>query len=217
MVPVLPVVTKADTMTVKECVNYRREISTKLQTPQAPISVFMFSQARSRRARAIMMAAAALQQLGMQRTQLWHARHCSCTGGPTRQQRLSSPGAPMSVVHQEHIFLQSPQSEHLRVQETLEACGVSDNAIATVAAIRPPYLVVCSNTNNDEKLKGDEPELWPERRYMWGTSEAMNPQHSDLLLLRRLLLQEGVEEIATSKLSRCARRRISALLVCLRM
>lgn len=48
-----------------------------------------------------------------------------------------------------------------------------------------------------------EPELWPERRYMWGTSEAFNEKHSDLLLLRRLLLQEGVEEIADSKIERC--------------
>ena len=63
--------------------------------------------------------------------------------------------------------------------------------------------VVCSNTLNEERLKGDDPEFWPERRYMWGTSQGMNPEHSDLLLLRRLLLTEGVEEIATSKVSRC--------------
>lgn len=38
---------------------------------------------------------------------------------------------------------------------------------------------------------------------MWGTSEAMNPQHSDLLLLRKLLLEEAVEEISASKVTRC--------------
>lgn len=55
-----------------------------------------------------------------------------------------------------------------------------------------------------EKLKGgdSEPELWPERVYQWGTSEAMNPQHSDLLLLRKLLLEEAVEEISHSKTHR---------------
>lgn len=47
-------------------------------------------------------------------------------------------------------------------------------------------------------------EVWRWRcRYMWGTSEAMNPQHSDLLLLRKLLLEEAVEEISASKVTRC--------------
>jgi hypothetical protein len=49
----------------------------------------------------------------------------------------------------------------------------------------------------------EQPELWPERRYMWGTSEAFNEKHSDLIVLRRLLLQEGVEEISDSKHERC--------------
>lgn len=31
----------------------------------------------------------------------------------------------------------------------------------------------------------------------------MNPQHSDLLLLRKLLLEEAVEEISRSKVTRC--------------
>jgi hypothetical protein len=132
LVPVLPVVTKADTMTVKESIQYRRELNQKLQNPAAPVSVFLFS------------------------------------------------------------------------TETLDTCGVSNDSLVELAASRPPYLVVCSNTNNEERMQGEEPEMWPERRYIWGTSEAMNPQHSDLLLLRRLLLQEGVEEIAESKIARCA-------------
>ena len=44
LVPILPVVTKADTMTVKECVSYRREISQKMQMPSAPIDTFLFTQ-----------------------------------------------------------------------------------------------------------------------------------------------------------------------------
>ena len=137
LVPVLPVVTKADTMTIKECIAYRTDLHQRLQYPALP--------------------------------------------GRTK---------PISLFH----F--SPT--------TLAECGLEDNAIASAAAMRPPYLVVCSNLYNEDKLKQAEPELWPERRYMWGTSEAMNPQHSDLLLLRRLLLQEGVEEISRSKISRCA-------------
>jgi hypothetical protein len=30
----------------------------------------------------------------------------------------------------------------------------------------------------------DAPVYWPERRYPWGTAEAFNPEHSDLLFLR---------------------------------
>ena len=132
LVPILPVVTKADTMTVKESINYRRDLAHKLKNPSASVNVFLFA------------------------------------------------------------------------KETLDTCGVSQDSIVEIAASRPPYLVVCSNYNNEERMNQEEPELWPERRYIWGTSEAMNPQHSDLLLLRRLLLQEGVEEIAESKIQRCA-------------
>jgi hypothetical protein len=31
---------------------------------------------------------------------------------------------------------------------------------------------------------GDPPVYWPERRYPWGTAEAFNREHSDLLSLR---------------------------------
>lgn len=46
--------------------------------------------------------------------------------------------------------------------------------------------------------------FWPERSYKWGTSEAFNPEHSDLLYLRQLLLEEACEEIAAAKRHRCA-------------
>jgi septin 7 len=136
LVPILPIVTKADTMTVKEGINYRTELNQRIQYPCLP-----------------------------------------------------SRSKPIS------LFQFSP--------ETLAACGIIEGGLASTAVMRPPFLVVCSNAYNEERLHKEQPELWPERRYMWGTSEAMNPQHSDLLLLRRLLLQEGVEEIARSKIVRC--------------
>ena len=46
--------------------------------------------------------------------------------------------------------------------------------------------------------------FWPERQYRWGTSEAFNPEHSDLLYLRQLLLEEACEEIAAAKRHRWA-------------
>jgi hypothetical protein len=44
--------------------------------------------------------------------------------------------------------------------------------------------VIASNDINDELNKQDTPVFWPERRYVWGTAEAFNPDHSDLLHLR---------------------------------
>ena len=46
--------------------------------------------------------------------------------------------------------------------------------------------------------------LWPERSYPWGTSEAFNPQHSDLLHLRLLLLKEACDELSVAKRARSA-------------
>jgi septin family protein len=66
----------------------------------------------------------------------------------------------------------------------------------------PPFLVVASNDVNDEMaglVDGGGPVFWPERRYAWGTAEAFNPDHSDLLFLRALLLKEGLEAIVRDK------------------
>lgn len=36
-----------------------------------------------------------------------------------------------------------------------------------------------------QELAASEPPLyWPERRYPWGTAEAFNKEHSDLLAVR---------------------------------
>lgn len=47
-----------------------------------------------------------------------------------------------------------------------------------------PPVQVASNDINDELNSGDPPTFWPERRYPWGTAEAFNRDHSDLLALR---------------------------------
>ena len=136
MVPVLPVVTKADTMTARERINFRADLNQRLLHPHRDsdeaINLFQFS------------------------------------------------------------------------EDTLAACGITDSNMVHTASMPPPYLVVCSNVVNQDRLTGDEPQFWPERNYDWGTCEAFNTGHSDLLLLRRLLLQEGVAEIAKGKVERCA-------------
>lgn len=96
LVPILPVVTKADTMTIKESIQYRTELHRKLQFPLLP----------GRR------------------------------GGI-------------------HLF---------QFSEDAMANCLPNNAIAHAAAMRPPFLVVCSNFYNKERLGQPEPELWPERK-----------------------------------------------------
>lgn len=42
----------------------------------------------------------------------------------------------------------------------------------------------CVCTPLQAALADDPPTYWPERSYKWGTAEAFNPDHSDLLFLR---------------------------------
>jgi hypothetical protein len=44
--------------------------------------------------------------------------------------------------------------------------------------------VIASNDINEEMNQMEVPVFWPERRYPWGTAQAFNPDHSDLLHLR---------------------------------
>lgn len=130
-VPILPVITKADTMTIREANLYRQEVANKIQNPMVQgikdkINVFHFD------------------------------------------------------------------------RETLERAGVSDAGSGNI----PPFLVIASNDINEELNLSDTPMLWPERRYPWGTAEAFNPEHSDLLSLRALLMKEALEEISKTKRSR---------------
>jgi septin family protein len=136
LVPVLPVVMKADTMTMKERINFRADLNQRLLHPK--------------------------------------------------------PNCDESI----NLFAFS--------EEVLAEVGISDGNLVRTVSMPPPYLVVCSNTCNKEQLAAEEPQFWPERNYDWGICEAFNPEHSDLLLLRRLLLQEGVEEIARDKVKRFA-------------
>jgi septin 7 len=45
-------------------------------------------------------------------------------------------------------------------------------------------VVIASNDINQAALQDEPPTYWPERSYKWGTAEAFNPDHSDLLFLR---------------------------------
>ncbi|KAI8474148.1 MAG: septin-like protein [Monoraphidium minutum] len=130
-VPIVPVITKADTMTIREAQNYKQEVFNRLQNPNIPgvrgkINTFSFD------------------------------------------------------------------------KDTLERAGMGE-AAGTQA---PPFLVIASNDINDEMNAMEVPVFWPERRYPWGTAEAFNPDHSDLLFLRALLLKEALEDVCKDKRAR---------------
>lgn len=132
VVPIIPVVTKADTMNIREATIYRQEVYSKLQSPSqigvsGRINLFQFQKA------------------------------------------------------------------------TLERAGV-DASAAQFQTV--PFLVVASNDVNVQLAHREPPVFWPERQYAWGTCEAFNPDHSDVLQLRLLLLKEGLEEISSNKLER---------------
>lgn len=150
VVPILPLVTKADSMTIREAAAYRREVYRKLQNPQ--------------------------------------------TAGPPGSAALSSIPAAINVFTFEDA--------------TLERAGLLQSHQSQSV---PPFLIVASNDLNQERLRGDEAVFWPERAYPWGTSEAFNPQHSDLLHLRLLLLKEACDELTVAKRARYAVWRRNAL------
>lgn len=85
------------------------------------------------------------------------------------------------------------------LDETLERAGV---AMQNGMYMMPPFLVIASNEVSREKHSANPPIYWPQREYKWGTSEAFNTEHSDLLQLRALLFQEACDEIADTKKER---------------
>ena len=70
------------------------------------------------------------------------------------------------------VFTFSPQA--------MERAGMPSGAACNC----PPFVVIASNDINQGMLNGEVPMYWPERAYKWGTAEAYNPEHSDLLALR---------------------------------
>lgn len=83
-----------------------------------------------------------------------------------------------------------PRSVHgpIRVfefqRDALDRAGVASPAFGGGGGSPSPFLVIASNDINDELHSQEPPVFWPERRYPWGTAEAFNPDHSDLLFLR---------------------------------
>ncbi|KAF8059198.1 SYP22 [Scenedesmus sp. PABB004] len=130
-VPIIPVIMKADTMTIHEATRFRQEVVNRLQNPalsgvRGKIETFTFS-----------------------------------------------PG-------------------------TMERAGLPASAAMSI----PPFVVIASNDINQAALQDDPPTYWPERSYKWGTAEAFNPDHSDLLFLRSLLMAEALEEVSVDKRAR---------------
>ncbi|WIA38640.1 hypothetical protein OEZ86_001950 [Tetradesmus obliquus] len=130
-VPIIPVIMKADTMTIHEAQRFRQEVVNRLQNP-----------------------------------------------------------ALSGIRGKIEVFRFSPQ--------TLERAGLPSSAAMSI----PPFVVIASNDINQAALQDEPPTYWPERSYKWGTAEAFNPDHSDLLFLRSLLMAEALEEVSVDKRQR---------------
>ena len=142
LVPVLPVVMKADTMTISEAQRFRQEVAARLTNPD------------------------------------------------TR-----------GVRGKINTFGFSPQS--------LERAGID----AGHPSSSYPFVIIASNDVDQGMLRAEPPMYWPQRAYRWGTAEAFNGEHSDLLALRALLLSEGLEELVAAKRARYEDWRRDALRV----
>jgi septin family protein len=136
-VTIVPVISKADTMTEAELTTYRAEVMSMLQQPGKfvgarnlpPLEVNLFS-----------FAEAALKELG-----------------------TTSKALPVAVVCS-------------REQETLKDPGF-----------------LASLGLNPEDVGGEAKQ--PVRTYHWGACYPLNRGHSDLILLKRLLLGDQVESL----------------------
>ncbi|EIE24975.1 hypothetical protein COCSUDRAFT_83668 [Coccomyxa subellipsoidea C-169] len=71
---------------------------------------------------------------------------------------------------------------HAFSEEALDAAGARRDA--------PPFAVVASTT-----MDLSVGRFWPVRKYPWGTCEALSSVHSDVGALKRLLFEEGYEEL----------------------
>ncbi|KAF8062013.1 SEPTIN3 [Scenedesmus sp. PABB004] len=164
-VPIIPVITKADTMTIREAQNYKQEVFSRLQVT------------RRARARA-------------------RARGGDAAAAPRR--RGAADAARRAAQNPCVAGVRGKINTFRFDKETLERAGMGDAA----GSATPPFLVIASNDINEEMNQMDVPVFWPERRYPWGTAQAFNPDHSDLLHLRALLLKEALEDICKDKRNR---------------
>tara|TARA_B110001450_G_scaffold11688_1_gene11352 strand:+ start:4680 stop:5825 length:1146 start_codon:yes stop_codon:yes gene_type:complete len=59
----------------------------------------------------------------------------------------------------------------------------------------PPFAIISSDENDYIEMPGT---FWPVRSYLWGTCQAFNRSHSDVPLLKQLLLEDGYHDIRAS-------------------
>lgn len=59
----------------------------------------------------------------------------------------------------------------------------------------PPFAIVSSDDADYVEMTGT---FWPVRSYLWGTCQAFNRSHSDVPLLKQLLLEDGYHDIRAS-------------------
>ncbi|CAK0786298.1 hypothetical protein CVIRNUC_009511 [Coccomyxa viridis] len=89
-----------------------------------------------------------------------------------------------------HIRSQLEQAGKHARRDLLHA--FSEDALDAAGARRecPPFAVIASTTMDLSVGK-----FWPVRQYPWGTCEALSSTHSDVGALKRLLFEDGYEEL----------------------
>jgi hypothetical protein len=185
-VPIIPVITKADTMTIREAQNYKQEVFGRLQNPNVPhvrgkINTFKFDKETLDRAGMADVGGSTPPFL-VRTSPSPCLLLCSCqalgmlAGAVLQKARLCFLCLVSALHHSPHLARHPPSHRHT----------------ASIAAPHPlvpllscvPVQVIASNDINDEMNQLDVPVFWPERKYPWGTAQAFNPDHSDLFFLR---------------------------------
>jgi septin family protein len=198
--PLLPVVCKCDTMTIGEARRFRREVHERLVRGFGPA-----------------VPAGGAPLVGLAGKKKGASRRSSSGGGGGDLQHGGHPQQPQAYAVNVFQFDRDTLARAGLSAAAAAASGrggagagggnggggdgfAADPSIAaSLSGPIPPFLVVASNDVNDEMGALEAPVFWPERRYAWGTAEAFNPEHSDLLFLRALLLKEGLEAIVRDK------------------
>jgi septin family protein len=110
---------------------------------------------------------------------------------------LAQAGVPTVPIIAKADTLTPEELEKYRnhIRETLDRTGIAWNfsreALEDADARKgPPFCVISAST-----LDRNVGRFWPVRKYPWGRCEALSTAHSDLAVLRKLLLETAYWEL----------------------
>jgi septin family protein len=95
-----------------------------------------------------------------------------------------------------HLPLLSPFLSHSFAEQVLKDLGV-DGTLMPVAVVTSRDAEAVTDPSLLAAMGATGPVSQPVRRYKWGDCYPLNRQHSDLILLKRMLLGDRVESLYT--------------------